>query len=134
MAGELRMLVSAIKISAGCWRMGLLAHHIGMAARRFYPAPAIPDELSGIFRQMGDVASRIADDARLTLLTSDAPDAASLQVDEDTVDGLIRALSGRCKTTGPTAPKQRSTSPCSAATMKDSLITPWRSPNPRYSW
>ena len=44
-AGDLRMLVSAIKISAECRRMGALAHHIGTAASRSYPAPAIPDEV-----------------------------------------------------------------------------------------
>jgi phosphate uptake regulator len=46
-ASELRVLVPAIKISAGCWRMGLLAHHIGMAARHFYPAPAHPHRVVG---------------------------------------------------------------------------------------
>ena len=91
-AGDLRMLVSAIKISAECRRMGALAHHIGTAASRSYPAPAIPDELSGIFRRMGDVASRIADGARTTLTTSDALDAARLEVDDDAMDGLLRAL------------------------------------------
>src|SRR5512133_3941551 len=34
-ASELWMLLSAIKISAECWRIGLLAHHIGMPARHF---------------------------------------------------------------------------------------------------
>jgi phosphate transport system protein len=91
-AGDLRMLVSAIKISAECRRMGALAHHIGTAAGRSYPAPAIPDELSEIFRRMGDVASRIADGARTTLTTSDALDAARLEVDDDAMDGLLRAL------------------------------------------
>jgi phosphate transport system protein len=91
-AGDLRMLVSAIKISAECRRMGALAHHIGTAAGRSYPAPAIPDELSGLFRRMGDVASRIADGARVTLHTSDAQDAARLEVDDDAMDGLRRAL------------------------------------------
>ena len=91
-AGDLRMLVSAIKISAECRRMGALAHHIGTAASRSYPVPAIPDELSGIFRRMGDVASRIADGARITLTTSDAQDAARLEVDDDAMDGLLRAL------------------------------------------
>jgi phosphate transport system protein len=86
-AGELRMLISAIKISALCWRMGVLAHHIGMAARHCYPAPAIPEELSGIFRQMGDAAARITDDARVSLL-----DAECLEVEDDTLDGLRRAL------------------------------------------
>ena len=99
-AGDLRMLVSAIKISAECRRMGALAHHIGTVASRSYPAPAIPDELSEIFRRMGDVASRIADGARITLTTSDAVDAARLEVDDDelavlehdAMDGLLRAL------------------------------------------
>jgi phosphate transport system protein len=91
-AGDLRMLVSAIKISAECRRMGALAHHIGTAASRSYPAPAIPDGLSEIFRRMGDVASRIADGARITLTTSDALDAARLEVDDDAMDGLLRAL------------------------------------------
>jgi phosphate transport system protein len=91
-ASERRMLVAAVKISAECWRMGVLAHHIGMAARHFYPAPAIPDELSGIFRRMGDVASRIADDARGMLLTGDVLDAADLEVDDDVMNGLRRAL------------------------------------------
>ena len=71
-AGDLRILVSAIKIGADCRRMGALAHHIGTVAARARPAPAIPDELSEIFRRMGDVASRIADGARVTLATSDA--------------------------------------------------------------
>jgi phosphate transport system protein len=91
-AGDLRMLVSAIKISAECRRMGALAHHIGTAAARSHPAPAIPNELSGIFRRMGDVASRIADGAGVTLHTSDAQDAARLEVDDDAMDGLRRAL------------------------------------------
>jgi phosphate transport system protein len=91
-AGDLRLLVSAIKIGAECRRMGALAHHIGTAANRSYPEPAIPDELLGIFRRMGDVANRIADGARVTLLTSDAKDAARLEVDDDAMDGLRRAL------------------------------------------
>jgi phosphate transport system protein len=91
-ASELRTLVSAVKISAECWRMGVLAHHIGMTARHSYPDPAIPDELSGIFRWMGDVASRIADDARVILPSSDALDVACLEVDNAIVDGLRRPL------------------------------------------
>lgn len=122
-ASEPWMLVSAIKISAECWRMGLLAHHIGMAARHFCSAPAIPDEILGIFRRVEDVASEIADDARATLLASDALDATRHEVDDAEMVSLRRALSGRCWTTGLAAWKQRSRSPYSAATTKDSLIT-----------
>ena len=93
-ASELWMLVSAIKISAECWRMGLLAHHIGMAARHFCSAPAIPDEILEIFRRMVDVASEITDDARATLLASDALDATRLEVDDAAMDSLRRSLFG----------------------------------------
>jgi phosphate transport system protein len=91
-ASELWMLVSAIKISAECWRIGLLAYLIGMAARHFCSAPAIPDEILGIFRRVEDVASEIADDARATLLASDALHATRLEVDDAEMDGLRRAL------------------------------------------
>ena len=91
-AGDLRLLVSAIKIGDECRRMGALAQHIGTAATRSYPEPAIPHEMSGIFRRMGDVANRIADGAGVTLHTSDAEDAARLEVDDDAMDGLRRAL------------------------------------------
>jgi phosphate transport system protein len=91
-AGDLRLLVSAIKIGAACRRMGALALHISTAATRSYPEPTIPRELSGIFGRMGEVANRIADGARVTLLTSDAEDAARLEVDDDAMDGLRRAL------------------------------------------
>jgi phosphate transport system protein len=91
-AGDLRLLVSAIKIGAECRRMGALALHIGTAATRSSPEPAIPYELSGIFGRMGAVANRIADGARVTLLNSDAEDAARLEVDDDAMDGLRRAL------------------------------------------
>ncbi len=91
-AGDLRLLVSAIRIGAECRRMGALALHIATAATRQYPEPAVPDELSEIFRRMGEVANRIADGARVTLLTSDAEDAARLEVDDDAMDGLRRAL------------------------------------------
>jgi phosphate transport system protein len=91
-AGDLRILVSAIKIGAECRRMGALAHHIGTIAARAHPAPAIPVQLSGIFRRMGDIASRIADGAGVTLRTSDAYDAGRLEVDDDAMDGLRRTL------------------------------------------
>ena len=91
-AGDLRLLVSAVRIGAECRRMGALAHHIGTVAARSYPEPAIPHELSEIFRRMGDVANRIADGAGVTLHISDAEDAARLEVDDDAMDGLRTAL------------------------------------------
>jgi hypothetical protein len=79
--------------------------------------------------RLAAAACRRGVDARVTLLSSDVRDATDLEV-EDAMEGLHRALSGHWSTTGITAGKPQSNSPYSAATTKDSLITPWRSPNP----
>jgi phosphate transport system protein len=91
-AGDLRLLVSAFKISADCRRMGSLAGHVSKVAARAYPRAAVPDELVNIFSKMGAVASRIAEGAGVTLAARDAQDAARLEVDDDAMDGLQRAL------------------------------------------
>jgi phosphate transport system protein len=91
-AGDLRLLVSAFKISADCRRMGSLAVHVSKVAVRAYPRAAIPDELVDIFNKMGAVASRIAEGAGVTLAARDAQDAERLEVDDDAMDGLRRAL------------------------------------------
>ena len=46
-AGDLRLLVSAIKISADCRRMGALAHHIGTAASPLLSGPSHPRRAVG---------------------------------------------------------------------------------------
>jgi phosphate transport system protein len=91
-AGDLRELVSAIKICADVHRMGSLAHHIAKAAGRRYPERAVPAELNPTFVKMGAVAARIADGAAVTLSAGDATDAARLAVDDDAMDGLRRTL------------------------------------------
>lgn len=91
-AGDLRRLVSAIKISADGRRMGSLAHHVGRVAARAFPGAAVPAHLEGVFARMGDVAARIAKGAGVTLDTRDAQDAARLEVDDDAMDGLRRTL------------------------------------------
>lgn len=91
-AGDLRELVSAIRISADIHRMGSLAHHIGKVAARSHPGPAVPNELFATFERMGLVAARLAEGAGVTLDTCDAQDAARLAVDDDAMDGLRSAL------------------------------------------
>src|SRR4029450_12384943 len=91
-AGDLRILVSAIKIGAECRRMGALAHHIGTVAARAHPSPAIPVQRSEMFRRRCQIARRIADGAGVTLRIGDAYDAGRLEVDDDAMDGLLRTL------------------------------------------
>ena len=91
-AGDLRLIVSGIKIGADCRRMGILARHIGSVAARAYPQPAVPEDVTDVFLRMGAVAGRIADGAAVTLDAADAQDAARLEVDDDAMDGLLRVL------------------------------------------
>jgi phosphate transport system protein len=91
-AGDLRELVSAIKIGADAHRMGSLAHHIAKAASRSHPLRAVPLQLNRTFERMGAVAGRLADGAAFTLRSGDAADAARLAIDDDAMDGLRRAL------------------------------------------
>ena len=58
-AGDLRTLVTSIRMSSDLERMGDLAHHIAKLARMRYPACAVPPELVFIIQEMGDVAQKI---------------------------------------------------------------------------
>jgi phosphate transport system protein len=91
-AGDLRELVSAIKVSADLRRMGSLAHHIAKVAQRRHPAAAVPADLRATFTRMGAVAERIVDGAGVALEGRDATDAARLAIDDDAMDGLRRTL------------------------------------------
>jgi phosphate transport system protein len=91
-AGDLRELVSAIKIGADIHRMGSLAHHIAKVAQRRYPEAAVPAGLAPTLGKMGDVAARIAQGAGVTLNSPDVLDAGRLAVDDDAMDGLRRTL------------------------------------------
>lgn len=91
-AGDLRLLVSALRISADAGRMSRLASHIGEVAARRRPVPVVPESVIGVVAGMGELAYRIADGAALTLAAGDAHDAARLEVDDDSMDELLRRL------------------------------------------
>ena len=56
-ARDLRILVSALRISASLERMGALAGHIAAIARYRYPGSAIPAALRPTFEEMGKLSS-----------------------------------------------------------------------------
>ena len=55
-AGDLRTLVTSLRMSADLERMGDMAHHIAKLARMRYPNIAVPEELRDIIRNMDRVA------------------------------------------------------------------------------
>jgi phosphate transport system protein len=70
-AGDLRLLVSALRISASLERMGDLARHIGQLTRLRYPLAVIPEPLTGTFRDMAALDAAIAGDVRELIGTRD---------------------------------------------------------------
>lgn len=91
-AGELRIVFSAIEITADLERMAALAVHVAKIARRRAPLPAVPEEVQGCFADMGRVAREMADSARQVVLSADADQAARLRDADDEMDDLHRRL------------------------------------------
>lgn len=87
-AGDLRLIVTALRISASLERMGDLAIHIANLARYRFPERAIPKGLKKVFTRMGALDVEIA--ALLVQMLRDQHPALLTEIDEldDHVDAL----------------------------------------------
>ncbi|WP_099025840.1 phosphate signaling complex protein PhoU [Mycolicibacterium palauense] len=91
-AGELRSIVATVQIAADVDRMGALAAHVAKIVRRRHPEHVLPDEVTGLFTDMGRVACELGASAQQALASGDAEKAARLQEDDDEMDDLHRQL------------------------------------------
>ena len=91
-ASDLRMVITALHISADLERMGDLAEHVAKTAKRRHPSPAVPAELRPVFQGMATVADRMADEITTLLAKPDAELAARLEKADDEMDDLERQL------------------------------------------
>ncbi len=91
-AGDLRTLVTSIRMSADLERMGDLAHHVAKIARMRYPATAVPPELALTMQEMGNVAKRIIEKTAGVIQSHDLATATQLEKDDDEMDHLHRKL------------------------------------------
>lgn len=91
-AGDLRTLVTSLRMSADLERMGDLAHHIAKVARMRYPATAVPTELALTIQEMGNVAKKIIAKAAHVIENRDLEAAIQLEKDDDEMDKLHRKL------------------------------------------
>ncbi|AEE44726.1 phosphate signaling complex protein PhoU [Cellulomonas fimi] len=87
-ATDLRIVVSALRMSATLERMGDLARHIAQVARGRYPRHAVPQHLSGTFTEMHDAAVRVARRTTTLLGNHELPLAESIEQDDDLLDEL----------------------------------------------
>jgi phosphate transport system protein len=91
-AGELRDIFTSLQIVADIERMDALAVHVAKIARRRHPQHAVPDEVSGCFSEMGEVAVELANIAHEVLRTRDPHKAAGIRERDDAIDDLHRRL------------------------------------------
>ena len=67
-ATDLRVVVSTMRLASTFERMGDLARHVAEAARRTYPAAAIPESAQPVFAEMIDFLDNTADQLVAMLL------------------------------------------------------------------
>jgi phosphate transport system protein len=89
---DLRILVSALRISASLERMGALAGHIAQIARFRYPGSAIPAALLPTFEEMGKLDLELGKKVVKLLQNTDVDLAKEIQAEDERVDELHRKV------------------------------------------
>lgn len=87
-AGDLRVVISALRMSASLERMGDLARHLAELTRLRYPSAAVPEPMTELFRQMHAGAVRIAGEVTAVLESRDVEMARAIDSDDDLLDSL----------------------------------------------
>lgn len=87
-ARDLRIVVSALRISASLERMGDMAEHIAQLARYRFPERVIAKGLRGTFRKMGELDVEIAEVLVKLLKTQDLAYAEQIRDIDDKIDEL----------------------------------------------
>lgn len=90
-AGDLRMLVAALRMVADLERMGDLAVHIAKVARLRYPDHALPSTAEPIIREMAEVAEIMVTSVSQIVANQDVAAAADLEREDEVMDRLRRA-------------------------------------------
>ena len=87
-ARDLRIVVSALRISASLERMGDMAEHIAQLARYRFPDKVVPKSLRSTFAQLGELDVEISKKLVELLKTEDAKLAEEIRNDDDKIDAL----------------------------------------------
>jgi len=87
-ARDLRVVVSALRISASLERMGDMSEHIAQLARYRFPDKVVPKSLRGTFKDMGALDVEIARKLVELLQTEDVAIAEYIRDEDDKIDAL----------------------------------------------
>ncbi len=87
-AKDLRLVVSALRISASLERMGDMAEHLAQLARYRFPEKVVPKTIRPIFKEMGSLDIELAKMLVVLLKTEDVAVAEKIRDEDDKVDAL----------------------------------------------
>ncbi|HEV7741280.1 MAG TPA: phosphate signaling complex protein PhoU [Pseudolysinimonas sp.] len=87
-ARDLRIVVSALRISASLERMGDMSEHIAQLARYRFPEKVVPKTLRPTFAEMGRLDVEIARKLSELLRTEDLAVAEHIRNEDDKIDAL----------------------------------------------
>jgi len=93
-AGDLRTIITSLRMSADLERMGDLARHVAKIARLRYPEQAIPADLHESIAEMARIGEELARKVGEIIDGRDVETARTLEEEDDAVDRLHRALFG----------------------------------------
>lgn len=87
-AKDLRIVVSALRISASLERMGDMAEHLAQLARYRFPEKVVPKSIRPTFKEMGALDIQMAKMLVELLKTEDIAIAHTIRDEDDKVDAL----------------------------------------------
>jgi phosphate transport system protein len=87
-AKDLRIVVSALRISASLERMGDMAEHLAQLARYRFPEKVVPKTIRPIFKEMGSLDIELAKMLVVLLKSEDVAVAEKIRDEDDKVDAL----------------------------------------------
>ena len=87
-ARDLRIVVTALRVSASLERMGDIAEHIAQLTRMRFPERAIPKGLKSTFKRMGELDVEVARTLAELLRSEDLTLADLIRNSDDAVDEL----------------------------------------------
>ena len=91
-ATDLRVVLSAMRISTTLERMGDLAQHVAKTARMRYPDRAVPSNVVGQFTEMAQIADRMGAKMAEVIGSKDVELAREIEADDDRMDALHRQV------------------------------------------
>ncbi|MGO2310707.1 MAG: phosphate signaling complex protein PhoU [Brachybacterium tyrofermentans] len=92
-AGDLRLLVAALRMSSSLERMGDLCAHVALVARRSHPELAVPAQHREQIARMSELGRAALREASQVIADRDLALAAQVEKDDEELDDLMLEVS-----------------------------------------